>query len=249
MTKGKSSRGCHLIITGRAIVLILIITIITILICWSLWKRRGRGCETTKASLSSCYTTDTGAYLTHLISERVKVSIHALKLRYDGLEGHTTSRRRMSKRGRNSRSCRINRLHSWLLRSKLGLAPPNRFSADGTHNGEIRRIRNGDEEMAKVPCDSWRKDELITGHRILIDIDDKCDEVKGKVYREVLKKRQKKASTRLCDRVIVRQWNKSKCHHHIKESRTFCKAQAWGVFLPTPYGSQKWDRSLSLDTV
>ena len=130
----------------------------------------------------------------------------------------------------------ISCLYKWPLWSKLGLAPPNRTDADGTYNGEIRRIRNGDEEMANVPCDRWRKDEFITGHRILIDIDDKCDEVKGKVYREVLKKRQKKMSTRLCDRIIVRQRSKSKCHHHIKESQTFCKSRALGVLLPTPYG-------------
>ena len=43
-------------------------------------------------------------------------------------------------------------------------------------------------------------------------------------------------STRLYDGVIVRQWSKNKCHHHIKDSRTFCKAQAWGVLLPTSYG-------------
>ena len=85
MKKGKSSRGHHLIITGKASILILIITIIKILICRSLWRRRGRGSKTTKASLSSCYTTDTGFHLTHLVDERVKVSIHVLKLRHDGL--------------------------------------------------------------------------------------------------------------------------------------------------------------------
>ena len=44
-------------------------------------------------------------------------------------------------------------------------------------------------------------------------------------------------SMRLYDRVIVRQWSKSNCHHHIKEFRTFCKARAWGVLLPTLYGT------------
>ena len=92
--------------------------------------------------------------------------------------------------------------------------------------------------MAKGPHDSQRKDELITGRRILIDIKDRSDKVKGEVNRKILYEGQKKTSTRLCDRVIVRQWSKSKCHHHIKESWTFCKARAWGVLLPTPYGKQ-----------
>ena len=74
-TKGKSLKGRHLIITRRASILILIITI---LICRNLWRRRWRGSESTKASLPSCYTTDTGVHLTHLIGERVKVSIHVL---------------------------------------------------------------------------------------------------------------------------------------------------------------------------
>ena len=43
-------------------------------------------------SLSTGYTTDTGVHLTQLIRERVKASIHALKLRHDGLQGHTNYR-------------------------------------------------------------------------------------------------------------------------------------------------------------
>ena len=53
MTKGKSLRVRHLVITRRAS----IITSIVILISQSLWKRRWRGSETTKASLLTCYTT------------------------------------------------------------------------------------------------------------------------------------------------------------------------------------------------
>ena len=45
-------------------------------------------------------------------------------------------------------------LRPWLLRSKLGLAPPNRTGADGTHNGEVRRVRNGDGEVLEDPRDS-----------------------------------------------------------------------------------------------
>ena len=182
-----------------------------------------------------------GVHLTHLIDERVKARIHALKLRHDGLQGHTSFRRRRSRGGRSRRrrSCRIcmiGCLRPWLLRSKLGLAPPNRTGADGTHNGEVRRVRNGDGEVAKDPRDSRRKDELIMSRLILINIEDRSDEVRGKVNRNILRKRQKKASTRLYDRIIVRQWSKSKCHHHVKEPRTFCKARASGVLLPTPYG-------------
>ena len=216
MTKGESLRGRHLIITGRASIrIITIITILAILIYQSLWKRRRRSAETTKASLSSCYTTDTGVHLTQLIRESVKASIHALKLCHDSLEGHITSRGRRSGGGRNSWNCKTNRLHTWILRSKLGLTLLNRTSIDGTHGGEVGRIRNGDGKMKKDPHDSQRKYELITGCCILIDIKDRSDEVKGEVYRKILKEGQKKLSTKLCDRVIVRQWRKNKCHPHI----------------------------------
>ena len=39
--------------------------------------------------------------------------------------------------------------------------------------------------MAKDPRDSQRKDELITGRRILIEIKDRSDEVRKEVYRKV----------------------------------------------------------------
>ena len=154
MTKGKSSKGRHLIITGKDSILI----IITIIICQSLWRRRWRGNETTKASLLLCYTTDTGVHLTHLISERVKASIHALKLHHDGLQGQTScqrrSRGRRSRRRRSYKICVIDRLRPWSLQSKLGLTSLNKTSTDGTHGGEIRRIKNGDRDVAKDPRDS-----------------------------------------------------------------------------------------------
>ena len=50
------------------------------------------------------------------------------------------------------------------------------------------------------------------------------------------KRDKNKTSRRLCNRVIVRQWSKNKSHHHVKESRTFCKARVCGVLLPTPCG-------------
>ena len=74
------------------------------------------------------------------------------------------------------------------------------------------------------------------GCRILIHIEDRCDEVKREVNREVLKMRQKKASMRLSDRVIVKQRSKSKYHHHVKEPWAFSKARAWGVLFTATYG-------------
>ena len=185
-------------------------------------------------SLSMGDATNSGIYLTHLIGEIVKtttiVSLHLLKLRYDGLQGHISCRRRRSRSGRsrrigrNNKSCSIIRLHTWLFQSKLGLALPNKTSVDGTHGGEVRRIQNRNGEVLEDTRDSRRKDELITCNRILIHIKDRCDEMRREVNREVFKKRQKKTSTRLSDRVIVRQWSNSKCHHHINEPRAFAKA-------------------------
>ena len=107
------------------------------------------------------------------------MSIYALKLCHDGFQGHLTSRGGRSRR-------RTNRLHTWLLRSKLGLTPSNRIGVDITHGGEIRRIKNGDRKIVKDPCDNRRKDELITGRRILIDIKDRSDEVRREVNRKIL---------------------------------------------------------------
>ena len=101
--KRKSLRCCHLLIIGRASILIptiIISTIIAVLICRSLGRRRGRSGKTTEASLLLCNTTDMGVHLTQLIIESVKESIHALKLCHDGLESHTTTQRR-SGGGRN----------------------------------------------------------------------------------------------------------------------------------------------------
>ena len=150
MTKGKSLRGRHLIIIGRANILILIIsTNIAILICRSLQIRRGRSGETTEVSLSSWNTIDTGVHLTQLITESIKASIHALKLRHDGLKSHTTIWGRRSRGGRNSRNCTISCLRPWLLRSKLGLTPPNRSCTNGTYNGEVGELGIGIKKNGK----------------------------------------------------------------------------------------------------
>ncbi|XP_030970957.1 uncharacterized protein LOC115991402 [Quercus lobata] len=59
----------------------------------------------------------------------------------------------------------------------MSLALLNKTSVDGTHNGLARRIKNGDGKVAKDPCDSLSKDELITSRCILIDIEDSSDEL------------------------------------------------------------------------
>ena len=87
-------RSHHLVITGRVSIILIIIILINIIFInrRSLWKRRGKRCN---MSLSTGNATKSGVHLTHLICEIVKtttkVSLHLLKLRHDGLEGHTTS--------------------------------------------------------------------------------------------------------------------------------------------------------------
>ena len=150
MTKGKSPRDRHLIITVRASIrIITIITVLTNLIYRSLWRGRRRSNEAIKAKLSLWYTTDVGVHLTQLIRESVKTSTHALKLRHDSLEGHITSWGRRCRGGKSSWSSRTSKLHTRLLQSKLGLTPLNRTGVDGTHGGIIRRIRNGDGKNGK----------------------------------------------------------------------------------------------------
>ena len=169
-----STSSRHLIITGRAstIVLISIITvgaIITLILrSQSRWRRSNS--ETTYNSLSSCDTTNTSVHLTQLITNCVKASIHARKLCHDGLKCHFTHRRRRSGCGWSGRSWRSHYLCPGLPQSELCLASSNSSCIYGTHNREVRRLGKGDRKMAKDLCDNWRKNELITGHRIPIDI-------------------------------------------------------------------------------
>ena len=72
------------------------------------------------------------------------------------------------------------------------------------------------------------------GCRILMNIYDRKNEVRRKIYSEMLKKRQRKSSTRLCDGVIVREWMQNKNHHHVHESRTFSKRSTWYKEMLTP---------------
>ena len=64
--------------------------------------------------------------------------------------------------------------------------------------------------MAQSPCDIGRKDELITGRRIQMNIYDRQNKVRGKIYSEMLKKRQQKSSTSLYDGVIMKKGCKTK---------------------------------------
>ena len=148
MTKIKSLRSGHLLITGRASILILILR--------SLGRRMGRSNEATKVSLTSCNTTHTSGHLTHLISENVKASIYALKLHHNRLKSHTTTWRR-GRSGMGWRSCRLG---LWLLRSKLGLTLSNKRRTDGTHDGEMSRLGIGDRGMKRYVCmnNAWTCD-------------------------------------------------------------------------------------------
>ena len=47
--------------------------------------------------------------------------------------------------------------------------------------------------------------------------------MRRKVNGKMLKKRQQKSSTRLCNGVKVREWMQNKSHHHVHEFRTFSK--------------------------
>ena len=58
--------------------------------------------------------------------------------------------------------------------------------ADGTYDGEVRRFGIRDRGVANDSCDSRRKDKLITGRRISINIHERENEMRGKVYSKVL---------------------------------------------------------------
>ena len=58
--------------------------------------------------------------------------------------------------------------------------------------------------------------------------------MRREVYGKMLKKRQQKSSTRLCDGVIVREEMQNKSHHHVHETRTFSKRSTWCKQTLTP---------------
>ena len=79
-----------------------------------------------------------------IIAESVKTSIHVLKLSHDGLKSYTTTRRRGSGGGWNEGGWRSHHLDPWPLRSKLGLTPSNKRYTQGTHEGEVNKLKIGD---------------------------------------------------------------------------------------------------------
>ena len=76
----------------------------------------------------------------------------------------------------------------WLFRLKLGLTPSDSSSVYGTHDRKMRRLGIRDRKMVKNPCDSRRKNELITGRRIPIDIYNEEYKVRRKINGKSIKK-------------------------------------------------------------
>ena len=62
----------------------------------------------------------------------------------------------------------------------------NGHRANGTHDGEMRRLKIRNRGVANDPRDSKRKDKLITGRRVSIDIDERENEVRREVYGKIL---------------------------------------------------------------
>ena len=214
--KGASTSSRHLIITRQAIIIILSI-ISTIGAITLILKCLGRGSHyvTTHHNLSSCITTDMGVHLIQLIAESVKISIHAHKLCHYGLQCHSTHWRRRSRGGWSDRSWRCDHLHLRLPWAKLCKTSLNSSGINGTHECEVGRLGVEDKKVANESHDNGRKNELITSQRVLIDIHKGEYKVWRKVNRDILNRGQQKSSTKLCDSVIMRQWMKNKCHHHV----------------------------------
>ena len=120
---------------------------------------------------------------------------------------------------------RSRHLGPWPLRSKLGLAPLNKGRTDGTHDGEVRRLEIRSRKVANNPCDSKRKDKLITGCRILIDIYKKENEMRRKVYSKVLNEGKQKASMRPGNGVIVRKGWRTKFITILRNLGPFAKPE------------------------
>ena len=83
---------------------------------------------------------------------------------------------------------RSRRLGPWPLQLKLGLALSNGRATNGTNNREVSRLRIGDRRMVNDPRDSKKKNEFITGCRILLNIYKGEYEMRGKVNGMPLKK-------------------------------------------------------------
>ena len=109
----------HFVSAGRAsisiFIIIVVIGVVIILECLRcLGRRRGRLHKATKESLLSSNVADMGVHLIQLSRECIKASIHALKLRHDRIQSHTSCW--------SGRSCRTG--PPWM---KLRLAPFNEW--------------------------------------------------------------------------------------------------------------------------
>ena len=67
-----------------------------------------------------------------------------------------------------------------------------------------------------------------------MNIYNKKNEMRMEVYSKMLKKKQRKPSTRLCDEVVVRAVMEYKSHHHVYKFRTFSKRPTWYKLTITP---------------
>ena len=161
----------HLIIARWASISILIIIVgVIVIVLGCLERRRRRLHEATKVSLSSRNRADMGVHLIQLITKSIKASIHALKLPHDRIKSYTTHRRKGSEGGWSWRSGRNYHLCLGPPRSELCLTPSNGSNVYGTYHGKMRRNGKGNGKIEKNLSDSRRKNELIMGHHIPIDI-------------------------------------------------------------------------------
>ena len=190
-----------------------------------------------------------------MVQTTTKISTHVLKLLYDiskGDSGLRWGRRGKGGRGSRGRGCRISwgcirRLHPWLLCSKLHCTLQNRLLANGTHDIEMRKVRDGDVHMGEDTRDSQRKDELITFSHVMIAVNDRLYHVWRKLYRKTFHKRKMETSMRLSDGVIVWSWSENKGHHHIKEPWSLSELSCGEISVP-PHNmafSQKSEANLS----
>ena len=101
----------------------------------------------------------------------------------------------------------------------------NRRGANGTHNGEVRRLGIRDRRMVNDPYDSQRENEFITSRRISIDIHEKENEVRRKVFSKVLNEGKQKASMRPSNGVIVRKGWRTKFITILRNLKPFAKPE------------------------
>ena len=69
-----------------------------------------------------------------------------------------------------------------------------------------------------------------------MNIYDGKNKMRREINRKMLKKGQQKSSTRLDDRVIVRERMEYKGHHHVQKLWAFCKARTVSELALTPLG-------------